>query len=98
MIAIDLSEKQTVDVDPKPVQQINFIGNINRQNAEGQNVNTYATMFFNFEESKETILDLSDKTAKVLWICSTILFCSNIKMKTEEKNKKKSFSVCYQEH
>ena len=73
MIAIDLSEKQTLDVDPKPVQQINFIGNIKRQNAEGQNVNTYATMVFNFEESKETILDLSDKTAKY---CKYVLqFC-----------------------
>ena len=28
MIAIDLSEQQVLDADPKPIQQINFIANL----------------------------------------------------------------------
>ena len=38
LVAIDLSEQQKLDADPKALQQINFTGNLNR--AEG------ATMFF----------------------------------------------------
>ena len=30
------------------------------------------------EELKETILGFSQGTVKVLWMCSTILFCTNI--------------------
>ena len=57
MIAIDLS-KQELDAYPKAIQQINFTGNIDRA---GQ-----TTMFFIIEEAKETILDFSQRTVKVL--------------------------------
>ena len=58
MIAIDLSQQQALDADPKAIQQINFTGNLNRR--EG------ATMFFIIEEAKKTILDFSQGTVKVL--------------------------------
>ena len=35
-------------------------------------------MLFIIEEAKGTILDFSQGTVKVLWMCSTILFCFNI--------------------
>ena len=60
MIAIDLSKQQALDVDPKAMQQINFSGNLT---GEG-NANT--TVFFIIEEAKETILDFSQGTVKVL--------------------------------
>ena len=31
MIAIDLSKQQTLDADPKAIQQINFTGNLARE-------------------------------------------------------------------
>ena len=57
MIAIDLS-KQVLDADPRAIQQINFIANLDRAG--------YITMFFIIEEAKETILDFSPGTVKVL--------------------------------
>ena len=59
LIAIDLSKQQKLDADPKAIQQINFTGNLDR--AEG------LTMFFIIEEAKETVLDFSKETVKVLW-------------------------------
>ena len=32
MIAIDLTKQQSLDSDPKAIQQINFTGNLNRRN------------------------------------------------------------------
>ena len=58
LIAIDLSKQQKLDADPKAIQQINFTGNLDR--AEG------STMFFIIEEAKETVLDFSKGTVKVL--------------------------------
>ena len=58
MIAIDLSKQQTLDADQRAIQQINFTANLNRQG------NT--TMFFIIEEAKETVLDFSQRTVKVL--------------------------------
>ena len=58
MIAIDLSKQQALDSDPKAIQQINFTGNIDRTG------NT--TIFFFNEEAKETILDFSKETVRVL--------------------------------
>ena len=78
MIAIDLREQQGPDADPKSIQQINFTGNIIKQNAKVQNININTTMFFFIEESKEAILDFSQGTVKVLWMCSTFLFCFNL--------------------
>ena len=68
MIAIDLSKQKELDADPKEIQQINFTGNLDW--AKG------AAMFFIIEEAKETVLNFSQGTVKVLWMCSTLLFYS----------------------
>ena len=58
MIAIDLSKQQVLGADLRATQQINFTVNLDRRR------NT--TMFFFIEEAKETILDFSQGTVKVL--------------------------------
>ena len=58
MIAIDLSIQQDLDADPRAIQQTNFTANVERVG------NT--TTFFIIEEAKETILDFSQETVKVL--------------------------------
>ena len=58
MIAIDLRKQQALDADPRPIQQINFTANLDRD--EG------ATMFFITEQAKEIVLDFSQGTVKVL--------------------------------
>ena len=58
MITIDLSQRQVLDVDPRAIQQINFTANLDKAG------NT--TMFFVIEEAKETLLDFSKGTVKVL--------------------------------
>ena len=58
MVAIDLSKQQALDADPRAIQQINFTANLDRAG------NT--TMFFIIEETKETVLDFSQGTVKVL--------------------------------
>ena len=60
MIAIDLSKEQVLDADPRAIQQINFTANLDRAG------NT--TMFFIIEEAKETVLDFSQGTVKVLLV------------------------------
>ena len=59
LIAIDLSKQQKLDANPKLIKQINFIGNTDR------NGNTH--MFLIVEEKKETVLEFSKGTVKVLW-------------------------------
>ena len=51
MIAVDLSEQQALDADPKAIQQSNFTGILSGNN------NRF--MFFSIEEAKGTILDFS---------------------------------------
>ena len=58
MIAIDLSKQQALDADAGAIQQIIFIENLDRAG------NT--TMFLSIEEAKETVLDFSRETVKVL--------------------------------
>ena len=58
MIAIDLSEQQARDADPKAIQQINFIANLDRAG------NT--RFYFILEETKETVFEFSQGTVKVL--------------------------------
>ena len=58
MIALDLSKQQTLDADPRAIQQINFTANLDRAG------NT--RVYFIPEEAKETILDFSQGTVKVL--------------------------------
>ena len=57
MIAIDLSKQQTLDTDPRAIQQINFTANYDGTN------NT--RIFFILEMAKETVLDFSQGTVKV---------------------------------
>ena len=59
-MAVDLSKQQSLDVDPKAIQQVSFIGNITRE----ENANT--TMVLITEEAKETILDFLQGTVKVM--------------------------------
>ena len=58
MIAVDLSKQQGLDADPRAIQQINFTANLDRAG------NT--RVYFILEEAKETILDFSQGTVKVL--------------------------------
>ena len=58
MIAVDLSKQQALDADPKAIQQINFTANLDRAG----NIRVY----FIIEEAKESILDFSQGTVKVL--------------------------------
>ena len=58
IIAIDLSKQQALDANPIAIQQINFTENLDRAG------NT--AMFFLIEEAKETVLDFSQGTVKVL--------------------------------
>ena len=58
MIAVDLSKQQALDADPRAIQQINFTANLDRAG------NT--RVYFTLEEAKETILDFSQGTVRVL--------------------------------
>ena len=58
MIAVDLSKQQALDADPRAIQQINITANLDRAG------NT--RVYFILEEAKETILDFSQGTVKVL--------------------------------
>ena len=55
-ITIDLS-KQPLDADPRAIQQINFIANLDTAGN---------TSFFTIEEAKETVLDFSQGTVRAL--------------------------------
>ena len=58
MIAVELSKQQALDADPRAIQQINFTANLDRAGN--------ARVYFILEEAKETILDFSQGTVKVL--------------------------------
>ena len=58
MIAIDLSKQEALDADPKAIQQINFTANLDRAGNR--------RIFFFLQEAKETVLDFSKGTVKVL--------------------------------
>ena len=58
MTAMDLSKQQALDADPRAIQQINFAASLDRAG------NT--RIYFILEEAKETILDFSQGTVKVL--------------------------------
>ena len=71
MIAIDLSKQQALDGDRRAIQQINFTADLDRAG------NT--TMFLIIEEARETVLDFSQGTVKVLLIqLNTIPLCDLI--------------------
>ena len=58
MIAVDLSRQQTLDADPRAIQQINFTANLDRASD--------TKVYFILEESKETNLNFPQGTVKVL--------------------------------
>ena len=58
MIAVDLSKHQALDADPRAIQQINFTANLDRVGD--------TRIYFILEEAKESILDFSQGTVKVL--------------------------------
>ena len=58
MIVVDLSNQQALDADPRAIQQINFTANLDRAG------NT--RVYFILEEAKETVLDFSQGTVKLL--------------------------------
>ena len=58
MIAVDVSRQEALDTDPRAIQQINFTANLDRAG------NT--RVYFILEKAKETILDFSQGTVKVL--------------------------------
>ena len=58
MIAVDLSKQQALDADHRANQQINFTADLNRAGN--------ARIYFILEEAKETILQFSQGTVKVL--------------------------------
>ena len=58
MFAVDLSKQQALDADPRVIEQINFTVNLNR--AENTRV------YFILQEAKESILDFSQGTVKIL--------------------------------
>ena len=66
MIAVDLSKWQALDADPRANQQINFTANLDRAG------NT--RIYFILKEAKETKLEFSQGTGKVLQIRYKIIF------------------------
>ena len=58
VIVVDLSKQQALGADPRANQQINFTANLDRAG------NT--RIYFILEEAKETVLDFSQGTVKVL--------------------------------
>ena len=58
MIVVNFSKQQALNDDPKAIQQINFTANLDRVG------NT--RIYFILEEAKETVLDFSRRTVKVL--------------------------------
>ena len=58
MIAIDLSKQQALNADARAIQQTDFAANLGRAG----NI----TMFFIIRDAKETVLDFSQGTVKVL--------------------------------
>ena len=66
MIAVDISKQQALAADPRANQQNNFTANLDRAG------NT--RIYFILDEAKETNLDFSQGTVKVLKICYRIIF------------------------
>ena len=60
LIAVDLSKQKALDADPRAIQQIVFPGVVGGDN------NTKIRLYTILEQSKETMLEFSKETAKVL--------------------------------
>ena len=69
MITIDLSKQHVLDADPRRVaiQQINFTAELERAGRAGRTDRAGNTrIYFILEEAKETIIDFSQGTLKLL--------------------------------
>ena len=60
LIAVDLSKQKALDADPRAIQQIVF------QGVAGGDDDTKISLYTILEQSKETILEFTKGTAKVL--------------------------------
>ena len=58
MIAVDLSKRQTLDADPRAIQQINFTANVDRAGNK--------RFYLILEEAKETVFEFSQGSVNVL--------------------------------
>ena len=88
MIAIDLGKQQALEIDPRAIQQINFIANLDRDG------NT--TTFFIIEEAKETVeIEEIIKIVKSLEDSGLLLKGVTETVQNEVKEKKEDFLVCY---
>ena len=58
MVSVDLSKQQSLDADPKAIQEINFTANLERDG------NT--RIYFVLEEAKKTVFEFSQGTVKDL--------------------------------
>ena len=56
LIAVDLSEQKVLDADSRAIQQIIFTGKTSQA----------SVIYYIYEKSKETILEFSNETTKVL--------------------------------
>ena len=61
LIAADLSKQQALDADSRTIQQIIFTGKI-----KATEENTRVIIYYILEKSKETILEFSKGTTKVV--------------------------------
>ena len=61
LIAADLSKQKALDADSRAIQQTIFTGKI-----KATEVDTRVIIYYILEKSKETILQFSEGTAKVL--------------------------------
>ena len=61
LIAVDLSKQKGIDADSRTIQQIIFAGKIKATEA-----NTRVIIYYILEKSKETMLEISKGTTKVL--------------------------------
>ena len=61
LIAVDLSKQKALDADSRAIQQIIFTGKI-----KAAADNTRVIIYYILEQSKETILEFSKRTTKVL--------------------------------
>ena len=61
LIAVDLSKQKALDADSRAIQQIIFTGKIKATVAD-----TRVIIYYILEKSKETILEFSKGTTKVL--------------------------------
>ena len=61
MIAVDLSKQQILGANPRANQQINFTANLDRGDED-----THTRIYFILEEARETKLEFSQGTLKIL--------------------------------